>query len=286
MNAIVASQVRRLPTTLTLLLLLLAAYLAASLVNSVIASNLAPVMPPRPPKDPHPASATAPSPLSSDTLAKLLGLPERADAAPEPADDVAPVSLPYQLVGTMVANEPAWSFALLQNLTTREAAVYAVGQAISGGFVAAIDRLEVQVNLNGRLVSIDRASGNSETAHDVPAAAARESSGAVRSLGNHRREVLRSAAETIFTEGLPGIRIIPAYRDGKPQGFNLVSFPKDSPLAELGLRPGDILLRANGFELTSPDKVLRAYSQLREASRVELEVERAGATIRETYLLR
>ena len=58
---------------------------------------------------------------------------------------------------------------------------------------------------------------------------------------------------------------------------------EDSFYSRLGLRNGDVLQRINGLDLDSPDKALEAFTKLRDARRIELEIERGGAPVRKVF---
>jgi general secretion pathway protein C len=79
---------------------------------------------------------------------------------------------------------------------------------------------------------------------------------------------------------------VPAFLDGQPQGFKLFAIRPGSLFALLGLRNGDLVRGFNGFELSSLDKALQAYSMLRSRDEVKLDLERAGARLVLTYVLK
>ena len=81
-------------------------------------------------------------------------------------------------------------------------------------------------------------------------------------------------------------RIVPAFKDGQAQGFKLFSIRPDSIYSKIGVQNGDVIKRINGFDLNSPEKALEVYSKLKEASRIDIEIERNGAPIRKTYNVR
>jgi hypothetical protein len=83
-----------------------------------------------------------------------------------------------------------------------------------------------------------------------------------------------------------GARVVPAMKDGKPLGFKLYAIRPASLYARLGLLNGDTLVSVNGFELTSADKALEIYTKLREASRIEIVVERKGVQLTLAYSIR
>jgi hypothetical protein len=73
-----------------------------------------------------------------------------------------------------------------------------------------------------------------------------------------------------------GARVVPAVKDGKPDGFKLYAIRPSSFYARIGLANGDTLRRINGFELTSADKALEVYTKVREAKSFELDITRRG----------
>src|SRR5690606_21985836 len=80
----------------------------------------------------------------------------------------------------------------------------------------------------------------------------------------------------LSTQESPGVRIVPAMRSGKPDGFKLYAIQPGSLPAAIGLENGDTLHRVNGHELSSPERALTAYHELRGADRFEIELTRAG----------
>jgi type II secretory pathway component PulC len=73
---------------------------------------------------------------------------------------------------------------------------------------------------------------------------------------------------------------------GRLAGFELVALRRDSPLATLGVRAGDVLTAVDGQPLDSPNVVLAALDRLPDADRVAVEVERAGRRRTLEYRLR
>jgi len=74
-------------------------------------------------------------------------------------------------------------------------------------------------------------------------------------------------------------RVTPAVDAGKAQGFRLSGVRDGSLVTKIGLQNGDVIQSINGFELTSPDKVLEAYARLRSASTLAITVARSGAPV-------
>ena len=78
-------------------------------------------------------------------------------------------------------------------------------------------------------------------------------------------------------------RIIPAMKDGKPNGFKLFGVRPGGAYALLGMQNGDTLKTINGYSLDSPDKALEAYAKLRSASHYTVVLERRGMPLTLEY---
>jgi general secretion pathway protein C len=69
-------------------------------------------------------------------------------------------------------------------------------------------------------------------------------------------------------------RVIPHEENGRVIGVKLYGIRRNSLLGRLGVRNGDMLRTINGFDMTSPDTALEAYSRLRSADKLTLAVKR------------
>jgi general secretion pathway protein C len=83
-----------------------------------------------------------------------------------------------------------------------------------------------------------------------------------------------------------GARVVPAVKNGQPDGFKLYAIRPSSVYAKLGLTNGDTLQAINGFQLTSADKALEVYTKLREATQLEVEITRRGKPLTLKYSIR
>ncbi len=237
--------------------------------------------------------------------------PAAADEAPpeDPGAGPAKTSLKVRLLGTLVASDPRWSLATVQDLATQQSATYLVGERIQGAEVLAISRGEVLVRNGGRreLITPEPGEAGQAGAPSTPGASPTpvavgprvlEPDGSappkaaplsVRATGENQYELPRQE----LTQTLANLndvamqaRIVPAFKDGAAQGFRLFSIRTDSIFAKIGLQNGDVVRRINGFELNSPEKALELYSKLKDAGRVEIELERNGSILHKSYTLR
>ena len=75
------------------------------------------------------------------------------------------------------------------------------------------------------------------------------------------------------------VRVVPAQKDGVITGVRLFGIRPESPLSTLGFSNGDELRKINGQEVSSPDEALKAYTQVRGASVIDVELVRNSEPI-------
>lgn len=78
-------------------------------------------------------------------------------------------------------------------------------------------------------------------------------------------------------------RIVPSFKNGKPNGFKLFSIKPGSIYSKIGLQNGDVIQKINGYEINSPDKALEVYQKLKEASNVTIDMQRRGQAMTHNY---
>lgn len=81
------------------------------------------------------------------------------------------------------------------------------------------------------------------------------------------------------TKFIRSVRVRPHRQGGKVTGYKLRRFRADSPLALLGAQKGDIIHSVNGVDLTSVDKALGAYQNMRSANDLTFSITRAGKPV-------
>lgn len=247
--------------------------------------------------------------LSLERLAKVTGLPV---PAPEPVVlepttpvvdlNAAPVrsSLRVRLLGTLVNERtPEWSIASIQDVTTQKTNTYMMHDQIQGAEVIEIERLRVIVINNHRREFIDGTAGDGTSIVAAVAAPMPVRSEAappsvalgqgVKQLSDNDYEIPRAEIDRTLSnlnDVAMQARIVPAFKDGQAQGFKLFSIRPDSIYTKIGIQNGDVIKRINGYDLNSPEKALEIYSKLKEAGRIDIEVERNGAAVRKTYNVR
>lgn len=245
--------------------------------------------------------------LNLDRFAAFVGLPvpkpEPTVKEPEAVTvdlNSAPVrtSLRVKLLGTLVnEGNGEWSMASIQDVVTLVTKTYMTHDLIQGAEVLSVERQRVIVLNNNRREYIDNTAGDG-TAVVAPIAAVPVKSDApasvalgagVKQTGENTYEIPRAEIDKTLSnlnDVAMQARIVPAFKDGQAQGFKLFSIRPDSIYTKIGVQNGDVIKRINGFDLNSPEKALEIYSKLKESSRIDIEVERNGASVNKTYNVR
>ncbi|HSP80840.1 MAG TPA: type II secretion system protein GspC [Myxococcaceae bacterium] len=294
--------------TVNLVFILLVALLAARTVNLFVESALTPV---------PTGQVSAPTKVKTREVLASLDLRRLSEltgvAVPEPEPAVAEPSMPLadpnadpvksglrvKLLGTLVAGDRLWSVASVQDMTTQRSTSYMVGDKLQEAEVLDIERERVIIFNNGRKEYIDGNPGDGSgpmptyTPPVVASAPPPSNEGGlgngIRALSENEYEVPRSEIDKTLAnlnQVAMQARIVPAFKDGQAQGFKLFSIRPDSIYSKIGVQNGDVIKRINGFELNSPEKALEVYTKLKEASRIEIELERNGSSIRKNYQIR
>lgn len=79
------------------------------------------------------------------------------------------------------------------------------------------------------------------------------------------------------------VRIVPAFVNGRAEGFKLFGLRPGAALAGLGLRNGDVVSAIDGIPLDSPESALQAYERAQKVDRVVVAVTRRGAPMTLTW---
>jgi general secretion pathway protein C len=225
-------------------------------------------------------------------------------------------SLPIQLIATMLATDPDWSFAVIKDTQGREVEneqgqrtkvypfnIYSRGRKLEG-HDATIDHVEerrVYLKVGEHLEYADLVG---VTGPDRTLASARpptpgamgDASGAdlkkgVRKVSETQYEIDRSLLEKVLgdTNAIArSARVVPSVspKDGKPNGFKLYAIRPDSVYSTIGLQNGDTVSAINGQEINSPEKAFELYAKLRTASHLQLSIIRRGNSMNVDYSIR
>lgn len=280
----------------------LVALVAAKTVNLFIEAAIAPA--PSAPTARGGGRTVGQQPPATLDLPRLAGItnlplpaPESHDDAPKSDMSSEPVrtSLRIKLLGTLVSTAPGWSIGSLLDLGNQKSSTVMVGDRVQNAEVLSIERDRVIIANNGRREYIGAEPGDGAPA-PPPIATTRpvgepgQGYGAgIRALDENNYEVPKTEVDRALAnlnDLAMQARIVPAFKDGQAEGFKLFSIRPDSLYSKIGIVNGDVIKRINGFEMNSPEKALEVYTKLKDANRIDIEVDRNGSTLRKTYNVR
>jgi general secretion pathway protein C len=182
------------------------------------------------------------------------------------------------------------SLASVYEPSSQRTRTLAVGSALQGAEVLAIERTRLLLLNNGQVEILDIASAPGTPGlpptQPAPAAATTGFGSSLRQTGPEAYSIQRQDVENTLAnlnQVAMQARIVPSFTNGQPRGFKLFAIRPDSIYARLGLKNGDIIQRINGSTLEDPTRALEAYQSMRGASRIELQIERDGQPLRKTY---
>ena len=285
----------------TALAAVLGAYLCARIVNTVAATAIAPkpALLQQSVAASQRAAPIAPrTELDAERLAKSFDLPlpkPASEAAAEPQQkswNETPVrsSLRATLVGTALANPARYSLCQLTNGDTNETLVYAIGDKFMGARIYAIEKDRVLLDNDGHNEFIDNSAAAAPNLGFTPMPAQpgvpAQADNSVRQLSDNQYVLSKNTVNSALSDLsqlATQARIVPSFKNGVANGFKLFSIQPGSLYSAIGVENGDVIQRINGYEINSPDKALEVYQKLRDANRIEVEIERRGETIRKSY---
>jgi general secretion pathway protein C len=230
-----------------------------------------------------------------------------AECTPPPAianadpSSINTTSLPLVLLATMVSTKPNDSYATVVNTENQKQGAYAVGDQVPGatGKVKEIHYKYIDFENNGHVERLVLAGATVPVAAAAPVA--EQPSGepvddlqasidnGIKKIDENNYEIDKSLVDKVLANPMAvakGARVVPAVKNGQPDGFKLYAIRPSSVYAKLGLTNGDTLQSINGFELTSADKALEVYTKLREATSLEVSVTRRGKPMTLKYSIR
>jgi len=215
---------------------------------------------------------------------------------------IAMTQLPLLLLATSIGPGVADSFATIVNTESQRQGAYALHAKVPGasGNIIAIHPKFIDFENNGhteRLGLVGTTPPITPVAQAAPELPSDENKddmqasidSGIKKIDDTNYEIDKSLVDKVLLNPMAvakGARVVPAMKNGKPDGFKLYAIRPSSAFAKLGLTNGDTLQSINGFELTSADKALEAYTKLKEATSLEVEVTRRGKPVTLKYTVK
>jgi general secretion pathway protein C len=319
MAARIAALVRSNGWALPLVFIALGAYFVAGAVNAVLARSIRVV----PTADDMFSSGMSSSPLLPTRQAfgaiadrNLFGVKREVlnpggaqGAAAEPnlvsgrnydPSNLKPCSLTVNVRATLVADgAPEWSLAVL--FVNNDNQVFSVNEGSNkiSDDAYLVDVLERAVVVRRR-DHFERCAADSDTTGTALAAMAtpqpQPSVGpgelnpndmtGVTKISDSQYRVDRAEVDKALNnlaEVSTQARIVPSFKNGVANGFKMFSIKPGSIYSKIGLQNGDVIHKINGYEMNSPDKALEIYQKLKDATSVQIELERRGTGMNVNY---
>lgn len=210
-------------------------------------------------------------------------------------------SLPLILIATMVAPEDKDSYATVINTENQKQGAFGIGDTLPGasGKLKEIHFKYVDFENGGhteRLVLVGVTPPPTPVASTEPTPSTGDGDdlqasidNGIKKIDDSNYEIDKKLVDQVLANPMAvakGARVVPAVKNGKPDGFKLYAIRPSSVYAKLGLTNGDTIQSINGFELTTADKALEVYTKLREATSLEMEVTRRGKPVTLKYTIR
>jgi general secretion pathway protein C len=200
-----------------------------------------------------------------------------------------------RLVGSVMSpGYPEWSFAAITGTSDGKTMLYREGSNVDNSRVMAVLASSVVVSGSSGACQL-LMFGEEEGAPSRPPAPVEKSKPATKATGRNagltdqelddgiekisdtKFNIQRSLVDkALANQGslMKAARVIPHEENGRVVGVKLYGIRRTSLLGRLGVRNGDMLRTINGFDMTSPDTALEAYSVLRSAEKLTLAVKR------------
>jgi len=214
----------------------------------------------------------------------------------DPSQPAQKCTSKLRLVGSVMSpGYPEWSFAAIAGASDGKTMLYREGSNVDGSRVLAVYSSSVIVTSSAgacQLLMFEEDEGAAvRTAAPAAKPAARPKPADARSAGLSEQElnegiekisdtrfnIQRSLVDKVLANQgslMKTARVIPHEENGRVAGVKLYGIRRNSLLGRLGVRNGDMLRTINGFDMTSPDTALEAYSRLRSADKLTLAINR------------
>ena len=226
----------------------------------------------------------------------------------QPVDDWDPNRPPpkctgkLRLVGSVVSPvAPDWSFAAIAGSSDGKTMLYREGSNVDGSLVLAVHASSVVMSASSgacQLLMFEEegaiASAPVAQKHAAAKPADARSAGlseeeltdGIEKISDSNFNIQRSLVDKVLANQgslMKSARVIPHEENGRVVGVKLYGIRRNSLLGRLGVRNGDMLRTINGFDMTSPDTALEAYSRLRSADKLTLAIKRQNKEISINY---
>ena len=275
------------------------AYFMADMTNLAISSRLESMMESSP-QSSHPVAAAAQSgPRKNsanyrvivqknifNSVSKPAVRANTGETAPAPAQNVSLPPLNLTLVGT------ASPYAIIKDPKEKQQKLYRKGDVIGAVLGKSDANTPKLISISRNKVVLLRA-GQKEVL-EVKVKSKKDKTGAKRvsrrgaTSKPKGKDTIQQVSDNQWVldrrelddamKNLPQLltkaRVIPSFKDGKPDGFRIFAIAKDSLYAKIGLQNGDILHRINNVDVKSPQNFMKVIEQLKDENSINVDLVR------------
>ncbi len=208
------------------------------------------------------AASAAVSERNSDGSSTGGGSPARQGVSVKRLP-MAAQGLGLELVGTVVADDPAMSFAVILNRATGKQWVYREGDRVGEALIKTILRRGVVIDAGtgDEMLSMD-AGGNARTLPSTPEMPRLD-----------REEVEPHLADVDQLKGQ--LLLYPIKEEGEPAGVLIRKIRRGSILWRMGLRNRDVIRGVNGKPISGPNEADAFFRALKAGGEITVEITRA-----------
>ncbi len=200
---------------------------------------------------------------------------------------------------TVVPRRPELSFASISTGVEGKSMLYRTGMSVEGHELVGIREQRVFLRPSGRplcqtaMFSPPPAAAPVAAAVPPPAPAGderpppapkssiseEELNAGITQVSDTNYSVSRALLDKVLSaqaELMRAARVIPYEENGRVVGVKVYGIRRAALLGKLGIQNGDVLRTINGFDLSSPDTALEAYTKLREMDHFSIAMVRRG----------
>jgi general secretion pathway protein C len=235
-------------------------------------------------------------------VAQVTPVEGEGEAGPsdELSGEPAPCGGNLRLVATtVVPRKPELSFASISTGVEGKSMLYRKGMTVDGHELVGIREQRVFLRPSGRplcqaaMFSPPPAAAPVAVAAPPPGPAGEEKpppapksaiseeelNAGITQVSDTQYSVARGLLDKVLSaqaELMRAARVIPYEENGRVVGVKVYGIRRAALLGKLGIQNGDVLRTINGFDLSSPDTALEAYTKLREMDHFSIAMVRRG----------
>lgn len=217
------------------------------------------------------------------------GLIPGEDASNQGAPDAAPVptTLPFNLIGTVILEDPTKSLGTIEDTGSKDIFAVRIGDEIP----KQAKILEIEAK---KIIFFNMRSNRKEYV-DLPddeqsPITFSQNSGAgaskIQQVNANHFQISRSEVDknlSNLNKILTQARAVPNFNNGVPNGYKLFQIVPGSIYSQLGLQEGDVITGLNSEPVNDPGKAFEMLNELKTNNHLELTVQRGGQSSTMVY---